>query len=279
MAGKRQPTALVEANGRKHLTAAEADARRDQEVYVAPPEAAVPPLWLPKKLHKEFREIGEILLAAGLYSELDRDVLGQYFLARERWLRADKLASQAIRDKDENLGPEMGKHPEHLLSPGSANVRSPWGSPSQLGAGSSSRRPFRMPEKPDRRTASMSSRGSSGPGRRRAGGGGMPTVTATAETIQDKAAGKFVCDFVSRLPTTDSGQPFQLYEWQRDAIMDFYGTMEDDLDHWGTAAEVLVSLPGDPQEKRQERAGGGTRPLPPVCGWRAQCGSLCVRCR
>ena len=42
-------------------------------------------------------------MAAGLYSELDRDVLGQYFLARERWLRADKLASQAIRDKDENL--------------------------------------------------------------------------------------------------------------------------------------------------------------------------------
>ena len=30
-------------------------------------------------------------------------MLGQYFLARERWLRADKLASQAIRDKDENL--------------------------------------------------------------------------------------------------------------------------------------------------------------------------------
>ena len=60
MAGRRQPTALLEANGRKHLTEAEADARRDQEVYVAPPEAAVPPCWLPKKLHKEFREIGEI---------------------------------------------------------------------------------------------------------------------------------------------------------------------------------------------------------------------------
>lgn len=166
MAGKRQPTALVEANGRKHLTAAEADARRDQEVYVAPPEAAVPPLWLPKKLHKEFREIGEILLAAGLYSELDRDVLGQYFLARERWLRADKLASQAIRDKDENLAQKW----QALRTPTSArsaNVRSPWGSPSQLGAGSSSRRPFRMPEKPGRRTVPMSSRGSSGPGRRR----------------------------------------------------------------------------------------------------------------
>lgn len=103
MAGRRQPTDLVVANGRKHLTKAEEDARRDQEVYVAPPEQAEPPRWLPKKLHREYREIGEILLAAGLYSELDRDVLGQYFLARERWLRADKLASQAIRDRDENL--------------------------------------------------------------------------------------------------------------------------------------------------------------------------------
>ena len=103
MPGPRQPVELLKAKGNKHLTRGEEDARRDQEVYVAPPEAAVPPRWLPKKLHKEFREIGEILLAAGLYSELDRDVLGQYFLARERWLRADKLASQAIRDKDETL--------------------------------------------------------------------------------------------------------------------------------------------------------------------------------
>lgn len=44
----------------------------------------------------------------------------------------------------------------------------------------------------------------------------------------DRQAGQFVCDFVSRLPTTDTGQPFQLYDWQKDAIMDFYGTMEED---------------------------------------------------
>ena len=106
MAGRRQPTALLEANGRKHLTEAEADARRDQEVYVPPPDAAVPPRWLPKKLHQEFREIGEILMAAGLYSELDRDVLGQFLVARDRWVRADKLASAAIRDKDEKLAKE-----------------------------------------------------------------------------------------------------------------------------------------------------------------------------
>ena len=50
MPGPRQPTDLEKANGRKHLTEAEADARRDQEVYVPPPDAAVPPRWLPKRI-------------------------------------------------------------------------------------------------------------------------------------------------------------------------------------------------------------------------------------
>lgn len=41
----------------------------------------------------------------------------------------------------------------------------------------------------------------------------------------DREAGQFVCDFVERLPTTDTGKSFQLYPWQRDAIMEFYSTM------------------------------------------------------
>lgn len=106
MPGKRQPTALLEANGRKHMTRAEADARRDREVHVPPPDIAAPPNWLLKKYHKEFSEIGEILLAAGLYAELDRDVLAQYFVSRERWLRADKRAAKAIKDGDEKLAKE-----------------------------------------------------------------------------------------------------------------------------------------------------------------------------
>ena len=106
MPGPRQPTELVVANGRKHLTRAEEDQRRDQEVHVPVPERAEPPKWLPKKLHDEFREIGEILRLAGLYAELDRDALGQYFLARERWQRADKLAGKAIREQDEKQAKE-----------------------------------------------------------------------------------------------------------------------------------------------------------------------------
>ena len=46
----------------------------------------------------------------------------------------------------------------------------------------------------------------------------------------DEGAAQFVCDFVSRLPTTDTGQNFQLYDWQTNAIREFYGTMEQDED-------------------------------------------------
>lgn len=49
---------------------------------------------------------------------------------------------------------------------------------------------------------------------------------AAAQFDQQSAA--FVCDFVSRLPTTDTGKPFQLYDWQRSALMEFYGTMDED---------------------------------------------------
>lgn len=43
--------------------------------------------------------------------------------------------------------------------------------------------------------------------------------------MYDAAAGQFVCDFIERLPTTDTGKPFQLYQWQRDVLMEFYSTL------------------------------------------------------
>ena len=106
MPGPRQPTELIKARGKKHLSQQEEDLLRDKEVRVPPPDRAAPPHWLLKKFHREFREIGEILRQAGLYTELDRDVLGQFLVARDRWVRADKLASAAIRDKDEKLAKE-----------------------------------------------------------------------------------------------------------------------------------------------------------------------------
>ena len=48
--------------------------------------------------------------------------------------------------------------------------------------------------------------------------------------FMDEAAGAFVCQFISRLPTTDTGKNFSLYDWQRDTLMQFYGTMEPDAE-------------------------------------------------
>ncbi len=44
--------------------------------------------------------------------------------------------------------------------------------------------------------------------------------------VLDRESGQFVCDFVERLPTTDTGKPFRLYDWQRSALMEFYGAMD-----------------------------------------------------
>jgi len=52
--------------------------------------------------------------------------------------------------------------------------------------------------------------------------------------VFDREAGQFVCDFVERLPTTDTGKPFCLYDWQREALMEFYGTMCADVPESGT---------------------------------------------
>ena len=47
-----------------------------------------------------------MLNGAGLYAELDRDVLGQYFICRDRWAKADKKAATAISKNDEKLAKE-----------------------------------------------------------------------------------------------------------------------------------------------------------------------------
>lgn len=57
------------------------------------------------------------------------------------------------------------------------------------------------------------------------------------QVVIDQALGRFVCDFVERLPTTDTGRPFALHPWQRDNIMEFYSTLEP-FDEDDTAALV-----------------------------------------
>lgn len=96
MAGARQPTDLVVAQGRKHLTRAEEDARRDREVVVPAPQRARPPKWLPKPLHKEFRALGRQLIDVGLYTDLDADNLGRYLIAHHEYISATAEVQRAL---------------------------------------------------------------------------------------------------------------------------------------------------------------------------------------
>lgn len=45
-------------------------------------------------------------------------------------------------------------------------------------------------------------------------------------TVFNREAGEFVCEFIEHLPTTSTGKPFELYDWERDPLMEFYATMD-----------------------------------------------------
>lgn len=100
MPGRRQPTDVLEANGRKHLTNEEKTARRASEVSVPPATKARPPNWLESEdLRKEFRKLGKQLIEAGLYTDLDADNLGYYVTARANWVSATKMVEAALAVK------------------------------------------------------------------------------------------------------------------------------------------------------------------------------------
>ncbi|WP_300811405.1 hypothetical protein [uncultured Akkermansia sp.] len=52
MPGPRQPTDLLKATGRKHLSRAEEAERRSREARVEPAKTAKPPKWMPEFLKK-----------------------------------------------------------------------------------------------------------------------------------------------------------------------------------------------------------------------------------
>ena len=100
MAGSRQPTDVVIANGRKHLSKAEEAERRSKEVSVAPAKTAKPPKWLPEALKKDFRSIGKQLIRAGIYTDLDADTLGRYLVAHQHWQTCTKQVNRYLQAAD-----------------------------------------------------------------------------------------------------------------------------------------------------------------------------------
>lgn len=89
MARPREPIALIEAKGRKHLTKSEREERRKTEI-TAPCDKVEPPKWLTKKEKEKFQEIAEQLQEIGIMSNLDCDVLARYIRSQTEYEKVTK---------------------------------------------------------------------------------------------------------------------------------------------------------------------------------------------
>lgn len=85
MAGQRQPTDLVVMKGKKHLTKAEIEARKNAEV-VAPNDKVRPPTYLTVEQKKQFRKLAKELLAIKLIANVDCDALARLLIAQDQFL-------------------------------------------------------------------------------------------------------------------------------------------------------------------------------------------------
>lgn len=91
MAGQRQPTDLVVMKGKKHLTKAEIEARKNAEV-VAPNDKVKPPAYLTPEQKKKFRKLSKELLAIKLIANVDCDALARLLIAQDQYIEiTDKI--------------------------------------------------------------------------------------------------------------------------------------------------------------------------------------------
>lgn len=84
MAGRRQPIALVQAKGKKHLTKAEIEERQKTEIH-APSDKVTAPSYLTQAQKKAFRKTVKELRAIDLISNLDVDALARLIIAQDKY--------------------------------------------------------------------------------------------------------------------------------------------------------------------------------------------------
>ena len=101
MPGPRQRLAVLEGNGRKHLSKSEKAQRADQEVDLPKRKALRVPKWLPECCRKEFRALAKDLLKADLgTAQLDADTIGRYIVAQANYTQTLSIVHAALADHD-----------------------------------------------------------------------------------------------------------------------------------------------------------------------------------
>lgn len=99
MAGRnKEPIALVQAKGKKHLTKAEIEQRKSEELDV-PKDSIEAPSYLTKSQKAEFDRIAKILIDLEIMTDLDCDALAGYIVARDGWVNAGRqLRKREVKD-------------------------------------------------------------------------------------------------------------------------------------------------------------------------------------
>lgn len=93
MAGQRQPIALIQAKGKKHLTKAEIAERERTEVK-APADKVTPPSYLTPGQKKTFRKIAKDLREIDLISNLDVEALARLVIAQEKYREVTEMIAE-----------------------------------------------------------------------------------------------------------------------------------------------------------------------------------------
>ncbi len=121
MAGQRQPIALVEKKGRKHLTKAEIEKRKNSEVK-AKNDNVKPPTYLDKKLKSKFKKIAKELMELDIISNLDCDALARLLIVEDDFLKITEQIKQTdmmietIEIKDQEIDGEIKKVDVKILT-------------------------------------------------------------------------------------------------------------------------------------------------------------------
>ena len=108
MAGKKQPLAVIQANGRKHLTKAEIELRKAQELHPDADKVA-PPGWLDKKQKRRFKELAAQLIDLKIMTNLDCEALARLVKAESDYIAMVQMIDKlplTLEERHYKIGPD-----------------------------------------------------------------------------------------------------------------------------------------------------------------------------
>ena len=96
MPKRREPVDLIKAKGKKHLSNAEYEERKSQELDVPFLDVSPPDYLTTKKQKDEFNHYAGMLVELGIFTELDVDCLARYIIAKELYVNYTKQLRKVV---------------------------------------------------------------------------------------------------------------------------------------------------------------------------------------